>query len=103
MLPKSKRLTKSDFKGLRARVIYRGAHFDLAFTPKATTKYACVIAKKRIRRAVDRNKARRKVYEALRTTEPTTPSYILVYPTKQAVTATLQAIKEELKSVFATL
>lgn len=103
MLPKSKRLTKADFKGLKARVTYRGAYFDVAIVPKDITKYACIIAKKRIRRAVDRNKARRKIYESLRSIEPTSPSYVLVYPTKQAVSATLTAIKEELRAVFATL
>jgi ribonuclease P protein component len=103
MLPKSKRLTKTDFKGLRARISYRGAHFDIATVPEKKTKYACVIAKKRIRRAVDRNKVRRKVYEAARLAEPSSPSYILVYPTKQALAAPLQAIREELKAAFATL
>lgn len=103
MLPKLKRLTKTDFKGLKARITYRGAHFDIAAVPKRETKYACIIAKKRVRRAVDRNKARRKVYEALKSIEPATPAYILIYPAKQAVSATLEAIKDELKSVFATL
>lgn len=103
MLPKSKRLAKSDFKGLRARVTYRGIHFDIATIPEKTTKYACIIAKKRIRRAVDRNKARRKIYEAVRLVEPSSPAYILIYPTKQAISAAKKEIQEELRAAFATL
>lgn len=103
MLPKSKRLTKADFKGLKAHISYRGANFDIAAVPKLSTKYACIISKKRIKRAVDRNKARRKVYEAIGSITPTSSSYILIYPTKQALYATVQTLKEEFLSAFATL
>lgn len=103
MLPKSKRLTVSDFKGLKTRIIYRGAYFDVASVPKEATKYACIIAKKRIKRAVDRNKARRKVHEALRAVETKEPSYILIYPHKQILLSRPEDIKKELMTAFATL
>lgn len=103
MLPKSKRLTQSDFKGLRTRISYRGTYFDIAVMPATTTKYACIIAKKRVKRAVDRNKARRKVYEAVRSIEPSSPSYVVIYPTKQAVAGAMEAMKNELLAAFATL
>lgn len=78
-------------------------YFDIAIIPAETTKYACIIAKKRVRRAVDRNKARRKVYEAVSALEPASPSYILIYPNKQAVFATIESMKGELLAAFATL
>ena len=82
---------------------YRGAHFDIAVAPGTTTKYTCIIAKKRIRRAVDRNKTRRKVYEALHSIQPSSSSVILIYPTKQALFASVTSIQKELQTVFATL
>lgn len=103
MLPKSKRLTTTDFKGLRTRVIYRGAHFDIARAENNTTKYACVISKKKIRRAVDRNKVRRKIYDALYSIEPASPSFIIIYPTKQTLFAKKGELEDELRTAFATL
>ena len=103
MLPKSKRLTTSDFKGLKTRIIYRGTYFDVASAPKETTKYACIIAKKRIKRAVDRNKTRRKIYNALQTIETKKPAFILIYPHKQIMVSQSEDIKKEIITAFATL
>lgn len=102
MLPKSKRLTGKDFTGLKTRIVYRGSCFDVATSSHFETKYACIVSKKRIKRAVDRNKAKRKVYEALRNIEHT-PSYVIIYPTKSILTTPILALKEELQKAFATL
>jgi ribonuclease P protein component len=103
MLPKSKRLTVQDFKGLRTRISYRGMYFDMAVTKAEETKYACVVAKKRINRAVDRNTVRRKVYTLLQHINPTTPLFIIIYPTKSALTAPYPVLTEEMTKAFATL
>lgn len=103
MLPKEVRLSAEDFKGLKTKLLYRGGFLDVAGTPAKVTKYACIIAKKRIRRAVDRNKAKRKVYAALRGITPPQPFLILIYPTKTILSTPQTVIQEELKKVFATL
>jgi ribonuclease P protein component len=107
MLPKTKRIKAIDFKGLKTRLVYRGAFFDVSAAPQegpaAMTKFACVIAKKRIRRAVDRNVAKRKIYTLLQEVTTSSPLFVFVYPTKQILRAPHSAIKEEIKKAFATL
>jgi ribonuclease P protein component len=106
MLPKTKRITTTDFKGIKTRLIYRGAFFDVsvATTPTLlTTKFACVVSKKRIRRAVDRNKARRKVYSLLSAVETPLPTLVFVYPTKTILKAPFPELQSEIRKAFATL
>ncbi len=103
MLPKLKRITTQDFKGKNARPVYRGALFDLSISPSDTSKFACIISKKRIKRSVDRNKVKRRVYSSLQDATPRTPSLVFVYPTKNALYAPQTAIKEEIMRAFATL
>lgn len=103
MLPKASRITTQDFKGKKTRLIYRGAFFDVSIAQAETTKFACVVAKKRIKRAVDRNKARRKIYTLLASVTTKTPLFIFVYPTKNVLTAPYPALKEEIRAAFATL
>ncbi len=103
MLPKASRITTQDFKGKKTRLVYRGAFFDVSVAPGETTKFACVVAKKRIKRAVDRNKARRKIYTLLSNITTKTPLFIFVYPTKNILTAPFFTLKEEIRAAFATL
>ena len=103
MLPKTKRLTAKDFKGLKPRLLYRGAQFDVAGTPSDITKYACVISKKRVKRAVDRIKARRRVYTALHSISPRTPHSIIIYPTKGILSMSTTELSKEFAKAFATL
>jgi ribonuclease P protein component len=103
MLPKASRVTTKEWKGVRARPVYRGALFDLSTAEGATTKFACVIAKKRIRRAVDRNKARRRMFAALEGISLSSPKFVFVYPTKHILQAPFPTLKEETIKAFATL
>lgn len=103
MLPKEVRLSAQDFKGLKTKLLYRGGFLDVAVAPSSTTKYACIIAKKRIRRAVDRNKAKRKVYAALRNIRPAQPLLVLIYPTKTILSTPSRVVEEEIEKAFATL
>lgn len=100
MLPKSERLTKKDFVGLRPRIIFRGTFVDIAVSPAPQSRFACVIAKKRIKRAVDRNKVKRKIYHIIREVKPKTPNLVIVYPKVTALTSKYSHIKEEIISAF---
>ncbi len=103
MIPRALRMTVKDFKGQKTRLVYRGAFFDVSVAPGTTTKFACIVAKKRIKRAVDRNTARRKVYSLLQNSTPASSSLVFVYPTKNILQAPYLALLEEMKKAFATL
>jgi ribonuclease P protein component len=104
MLPKKERLTKKDFSGLRPRVVFRGNFVDIATAPTLIhSRFACVIAKKRISRAVDRNAVKRKIYHSIQETKPKSPLLVIIYPKTSVVSTSYTQIKEEIKQAFATL
>lgn len=106
MLPKSERLTKSDFVGLRPRIVFRGTFVDIAVFPNKNatiSRFTCVIAKKRIKNAVDRNTIKRKIYHSIRETKPKSSYLVIIYPKITALHSSYQHLKEEISSVFATL
>lgn len=103
MLPKSERLTKVDFVGLRPRIIFRGSFVDIAVSPSITSRFACVIAKKRLKKAVDRNTVKRKIYHIIKDFKPKTPHLVIVYPKVTTLTGEYAHIQEEIRSAFATL
>ena len=103
MLPKSERLTKTDFVGLRPRIVFRGTFVDIAISKTTTSRFACIIAKKRIKRAVDRNSVKRKIYHIIREIKPKSPNLVIIYPKVTALHASQIHIREEIGSVFTTL
>lgn len=103
MLPKSKRLTKEDFTGLRPKVFFRGELVDISYTPSSSIKFACVISKKTLKRAVDRNQVKRRCMESIQGIQPTRTSFFVLYPKKSCITSTYQQIHDEITKAFATL
>ena len=104
MLPKARRLTKLDFSGIRPRIIFRGGYVDVAVVISTVTKFACVIPKKRVKRAVDRNRIKRRIYSAVEKTPlPTKNYYIILYPRQNALNSSFTHIEKEIREVFATL
>lgn len=103
MIPKSLRLTKSDFNTLQTKVIFRGDLFDIAIAKNKEKKFACVISKKRIKKAVDRNKVRRRIYSSIQELQPNIPYGVIIYPKAKSLESPYSQIQEEIRSVFATL
>ncbi len=104
MLPKSERLTKSDFVGLRPKIVFRGVYVDIAIVPSVTTsRFACVIAKKRIKKAVERNAVKRKIYHIIREVKPKTPLLVIIYPKITVLSGSYSHYREEISQAFATL
>lgn len=103
MLPKSKRLTTKDFNGLRAKMVFRGTYVDVAVSPSLATRFACVISKKRVKKAVDRNTIRRKIYHILSSVVVASPHFIIVYPKQNVLSGSFTEIQKEILEVFATL
>ncbi|MDB5259918.1 MAG: Ribonuclease [Candidatus Nomurabacteria bacterium] len=103
MIPKSERLTKQDFNGLRPKIIFRGTYVDVAVSKSEVTKFACIVSKKRIKKATDRNTAKRRVYSILRDVRPKNNFFVLLYPKQNAISGEFLKIKEEISQAFDTI
>lgn len=103
MLQKSERLTKTDFVGLRPRIIFRGSFVDIAVIPAEKSRFACVLAKKRVKRAVDRNRIKRKIYHIIKKIKTKNTYLIIVYPKAITLSAEYKQLQEEITLGFATL
>ena len=104
MLPKSERLTKEDFaSNKRPQVFFRGALFDVAHIQLASSKFACVTSKKTMKKAVDRNGVKRKIFQAIQATQKQNSFSYIVYPKKESNGAAYSQLYEEMKKVFDTL
>ena len=100
MLPKKKRLNKEDFKNLRPQSLFRGTFVDISGSESKETKFACVVSKKRFKKAVERNKARRKVYNILNKVKLESPHLIVVYPKQNIVNSSSKNIENEIVSAL---
>lgn len=103
MLPKSERLTKEDFATTRPKVFFRGDLFDVSYIKTPTQKFACVISKKTLKRAVDRNKIKRRILSSLATIKTNFSESFIFYPKKVILKAPYSQINKEIHKVFATL
>lgn len=103
MLPKSKRLTKQDFSIARPKVFFRGELFDTAYLLLPTQKFACVTAKKTLKRAVDRNLVKRRLLSLVGKNLPPLKYSVIIYPKKPSLTSSYQQLEEQIKQAFATL
>ena len=103
MLPKKERLQRLDFKDLRPRIFFRGTYVDISANTSKETKFTCIIQKKRIKKAVDRNSVRRKIYSIIQTIRPKKPYFIIMYPKQNVRTSNYSQIMTEIKSAFDTL
>ena len=103
MLSKSKRLTRDDFSKLQKRTTIRSNYFDIVISPSNESRFACVIAKKRVKLAVDRNKIKRKIYHIVHDIHPKTPHLVIFYPKQNAHNVSSKILSEEIKKVFDTI
>ncbi|MEN9337951.1 MAG: Ribonuclease [Candidatus Parcubacteria bacterium] len=103
MLPKQKRLRTLDFKAKESKPLYRGPLFDIRIVAADETRFGCIISKKRIKRAVDRNRAKRKVYAGLTHLHLASTFLVFIYPTQAVLKAPHTLLQEELRKAFATL
>ena len=103
-MPKQSRLTREDISALskiRPKT-YFGRFFTLAaYSADQNTKVACVVAKKNVRHATDRNTVKRRVREIIRALLPTLPagSYI-IYTKKKANEATFADIQADIQGLL---
>ena len=84
MFPKGSRLPPEVFGTKPARRV-RFEYGNISFFGTTPVQVSVIVSKKIARRAVDRNRIRRRVLHALRRVPPTTS--IVVYPTKEVLKA----------------
>lgn len=103
MLPKSERLTKEDFKNIRPKVFFRGVCFDVASVPSPHFKCACVISKKKVKTAVERNKIKRRIFNFISRNSLAKPYMLIFYIKNQASLTDYESLKKEILQAFDTL
>lgn len=103
MPPKKERLTKKDFSELGKRKTYKGHFFDVVYVQSEKAKVGCVVLKKRIPRAVDRNKVKRKLFHLYRNNKPKNPCTVIFYPKPESAHTPTKNLEDELRKAFATL
>lgn len=103
MLSKKKRFTKEDFEGKRPKVFFRSEIFDIAALTLTTQKFACVTSKKTLKRAVDRNLIKRRIFSVIQEISPSFEYSLVFYPKKSSPTLPYSQLREEIQKAFDTL
>ncbi|MBI2008698.1 ribonuclease P protein component [Candidatus Amesbacteria bacterium] len=97
MLPKSRRLFRQDFLVAKFHgKTHRSTHFSLIIHPnqRGYSRISVVTSAKLDKRAVIRNKLRRRIYDCFK--DFTTGADIIVFPFKSALLLTPEQLKTEL-------
>jgi ribonuclease P protein component len=107
MLPKTRRVSKVTFtEALAKSRSYHGTYLTIRvnFTKiienTTESRFSVVIAKSVYKKAVDRNKLRRGIYNFLYPIKTIKPATVLIFVKKEAKTILLKVIKEELKELL---
>lgn len=103
MPPRKERLSRADFNNLSNRATLRSSLFDITYTTAPQLKVACVISKKRVKLAVERNKIRRKAYHAFKETGFNKPYIIIIYPRIEMLRSPFKETVVELSKTLDTL
>ena len=103
MLPKNKRVPRALFKAiLEEKNFQNSPHFSLRYSKKlGETRFAVSVSKKVSKKAVVRNKIRRRAYESLKTfANKTSPGLYLVIAKNGADKTKRQELDTEIKELF---
>ncbi len=103
MLSKSKRFTKEDFVGKHPKVFFRSDILDVAALILPAQKYACVTSKKTLKRAVDRNCIKRRIFSIIQELKQNPVYSFVFYPKKNSQTVPYSQLREEIQKAFDTL
>ncbi len=103
MLPKSERFTKEDFQGKRPKVFFRSEVMDVAGLTLPVQKFACVTSKKTLKRAVDRNLIKRRIFSIVQELPKPLNFSLVFYPKKGSSTIPYSQLRNEIQKAFDTL
>jgi ribonuclease P protein component len=105
----AERLTRADFTRIRSGSPRRfhGRYFSLSITRQSEgePKFACVVSKKAAKRAVDRNRIKRRAKEALGAMlkGTTVPVSLVLYAKKEALTASYSDLAADIRALLAQM
>ena len=102
MLPKRERLSVKDIASLSQGRSVFGSLVSLRFLPAKEAKYSVSVSKKVAKRAVDRNRIKRRVYSAVRKAKGASsiPYSVMLMPKRECLTAPLADIQSEIEALF---
>ncbi len=104
MPPKKNRLSKKDFSLISKKKIIRGSFFDISIIEKEglpSFKVSCVVSKKTAKRAVDRNKMKRKIYNLfMEHKNELKPNFYIIYPKREVLYTKYDNLNSELKNIL---
>lgn len=103
MPPRAERLSHNDFSNMLGKKLLRGDFFDISYSPSSFPKVACVISKKKIKKAVERNRLRRRMYHLFYELDTVFPYTIVIYPKQEARYIAHDTLLEAFRSMFAKL
>ncbi len=103
MINKKERLTRLDFKDLSKRNMIRDYLFDISYIKSDKMKVSCIISKKTLKKAVERNKVKRKLYNLFELNRPKTPYIIIFYPKKETLYTPFNELNIKMQEIFAKL
>jgi len=104
MLKKSEKLKTKDFSVvMQGKKIERGQYLDIGYLLSPKTKIAVIISKKTIKKAVDRNKIKRQIfniYKEIRKDKKINNMFILFYPKKEILYIPYEKTKLVISEMF---
>ena len=93
MIKKSERLSKKDFSGISNKKIIRGQYLDIGYLLSSKTKCAVVVSKKISKKAVDRNKIKRRILAIFKDSKPKNNAFVIFYPKKETLYLPYEKLK----------
>ena len=103
MLPKKERLTTTLFDQIMVKgVLVHGQYFTIKYIKSSEpfSRFAVAVAKKNLKKAVERNRLRRRVYHSISADAVKVPIMAIVLPKKGTETLTTQVIQQEIKKML---
>lgn len=102
MLKKALRLTTEEIETLSQGKSVFGTLISLRYIPADTLKFAVAASKKVFKTAVDRNHARRRVYDAVdvRSLAKARGAFVMFMPKKECLEASTVELKSEIASLL---
>ncbi len=103
MLKKIDRLTTEEIETLAEGKSVFGTLISLRYISAPKLKFAVAASKKIFKTAVERNRARRKVYGAIDMTQlrAAKPAFVMLMPKKECLEASASQLKSELSALLA--
>ncbi len=105
MLPKANRLNKLLFKlvSKKGKKVSSNPKMIFLLSKDNSFKTSIVVPKKTLKKAVDRNRLRRRIYSAISKIESKPKGWLIIYPSPHYLKSEFQIIKDDFIKLFSKL